>query len=153
MSHEPTLRSGFLRSLTRFPERPCLAIGDETLTVTLSSPTGGAAYMAKLEADLKPSGATIATVIGRYYAMDRDKRWERNKLAWDAIVLGRGEVRSDTPRSAILAAYERDPRGVAHVDADFLAAHDFRRDWRGFRWADRSTRVWWALQLVQIEPA
>ena len=32
MSHEPTLRSGFLRSLARFPERPCLAIGDETLT-------------------------------------------------------------------------------------------------------------------------
>ena len=36
----------------------------------------------------------IATVIGRYYAMDRDQRWERNKLAWDAIVLGRGPVSS-----------------------------------------------------------
>lgn len=76
-----------------------------------TSPTGGAGYLAKLETDLKPSGATIATVIGRYYAMDRDKRWDRNKLAWDAIVLGRGETRSDTPRSAIQAAYERDPRG------------------------------------------
>jgi 2,3-bisphosphoglycerate-independent phosphoglycerate mutase len=53
------------------------------------------AYWKKL--DLKPSGAKIATVIGRYYAMDRDKRWERNKLAWDAIVLGRGEVRTDRP--------------------------------------------------------
>ena len=76
-----------------------------------TSPTGGAGYLAKLETDLKPSGATIATVIGRYYAMDRDKRWDRNKLAWDAIVLGRGETRTDTPRSAIQAAYERDPRG------------------------------------------
>jgi 2,3-bisphosphoglycerate-independent phosphoglycerate mutase len=76
-----------------------------------TSPTGGAAYMAKLEADLKPSGAQIATVIGRYYAMDRDKRWERNKLAWDAIVLGRGEVRSDAPSAAVKAAYPSDPRG------------------------------------------
>jgi bisphosphoglycerate-independent phosphoglycerate mutase (AlkP superfamily) len=47
------------------------------------------------------SGAKIATVIGRYYAMDRDKRWERNKLAWDAIVLGRGEVRTDRRSAAV----------------------------------------------------
>jgi len=76
-----------------------------------TSPKGGAGYLAKLETDLKSSGAKIATVIGRYYAMDRDTRWDRNKLAWDAIVLGRGEMRTDTPRSAIQAAYERDPRG------------------------------------------
>ena len=76
-----------------------------------TSPTGGSGYMAKLETDLKPSGAKIATVIGRYYAMDRDKRWDRNKLAWDAIVLGRGEMRTDSPRSALQTAYERDPRG------------------------------------------
>jgi 2,3-bisphosphoglycerate-independent phosphoglycerate mutase len=76
-----------------------------------TSPTGGAAYLAKLEKDLVPSGAKIATVIGRYYAMDRDKRWERNKLAWDAIVLGRGELRSDAPSAAVQAAYPSDPRG------------------------------------------
>lgn len=76
-----------------------------------TSPTGGAAYLAKLEKDLVPSGAKISTVIGRYYAMDRDKRWERNKLAWDAIVLGRGEVRTDTPSAAVKAAYPNDPRG------------------------------------------
>src|ERR1700728_3829363 len=57
-----------------------------------TSPKGGAAYVNKLESDLVSSGGKIATVIGRYYAMDRDKRWERNKLAWDAIVLGRGEA-------------------------------------------------------------
>jgi 2,3-bisphosphoglycerate-independent phosphoglycerate mutase len=76
-----------------------------------TSPTGGAAYMAKLEKDLAPSGAKIATVIGRYYAMDRDKRWERNKIAWDAIVLGRGEQRTDTPSAAVQAAYASEPRG------------------------------------------
>ena len=76
-----------------------------------TSPTGGAGYLAKLEADLEPSGATIATVIGRYFAMDRDKRWDRNKLAWDAIVLGRGEVRSDTPSAAVKETYAKEPRG------------------------------------------
>ncbi|HSJ01660.1 MAG TPA: 2,3-bisphosphoglycerate-independent phosphoglycerate mutase [Verrucomicrobium sp.] len=76
-----------------------------------TSPKGGAAYVAKLEKDLVPSGAKIATVIGRYYAMDRDKRWERNKLAWDAIVLGRGEVCEGSPSEAITAAYPLDPRG------------------------------------------
>ncbi len=76
-----------------------------------TSPTGGAAYLAKLESDLQPSGAQIATVIGRYYAMDRDKRWERNKIAWDALVLGRGETRSDRPSEAVRAAYAAEPRG------------------------------------------
>ncbi|MBV6501564.1 MAG: 2,3-bisphosphoglycerate-independent phosphoglycerate mutase [Prosthecobacter sp.] len=76
-----------------------------------TSPTGGVAYLSKLENDLKPSGARIATVIGRYYAMDRDKRWERNKIAWDAIVLGRGEFRTDTPSAATQAAYANEKRG------------------------------------------
>jgi 2,3-bisphosphoglycerate-independent phosphoglycerate mutase len=76
-----------------------------------TSPKGGAAYVRKLEADLVPTGAKIATVIGRYYAMDRDTRWERNKLAWDAIVLGRGEAISGAPSDAIAAAYAAEPRG------------------------------------------
>src|SRR5580700_5301181 len=76
-----------------------------------TSPTGGAGYLAHIEAGLKPSGAVIATVIGRYFAMDRDKRWERNKLAWDAIVLGRGPVSNDTPSAAVKAAYAKEPRG------------------------------------------
>ncbi len=76
-----------------------------------TSPKGGAAYVAKLEKDLVASGAKIATVIGRYYAMDRDKRWDRNKLAWDAIVLGRGEKCHGSPSAAITSAYDKDARG------------------------------------------
>jgi 2,3-bisphosphoglycerate-independent phosphoglycerate mutase len=76
-----------------------------------TSPTGGVEYLAKLERDLAPTGAKIVTVIGRYYAMDRDKRWERNKLAWDAIVLGRGEQRGDSPSEAVRQAYVNEPRG------------------------------------------
>jgi 2,3-bisphosphoglycerate-independent phosphoglycerate mutase len=48
----------------------------------------------------------IATVSGRYYAMDRDQRWDRTQRAFDAIVLGRGEQASD-PLAAVRASYER----------------------------------------------
>lgn len=112
-----------------------------------TSPTGGAAYMARLEADLAPSGASIATVIGRYYAMDRDTRWERNKLAWDAIVLGRGEVRTDAPSAAVQAAYPSDPRGDEFMQPMIFAhANEQRiRDgdvvlWFNFR-ADRARQL------------
>ena len=71
-----------------------------------ASPTGGAGSLAEIEGPLQRSGARIATVIGRYYAMDRDRRWERNKLAWDAIVLGRGEARSEQPSAALTSRYQ-----------------------------------------------
>jgi 2,3-bisphosphoglycerate-independent phosphoglycerate mutase len=54
-----------------------------------TSPTGGRAYVAELEAHLRALDVgRIASVSGRYYAMDRDKRWERTRLAFDAIVHG-----------------------------------------------------------------
>jgi 2,3-bisphosphoglycerate-independent phosphoglycerate mutase len=56
-----------------------------------TSPTGGADFLATLQRELQPTGARIVTVVGRYYAMDRDKRWERTKLAWDAIAFGKGK--------------------------------------------------------------
>jgi 2,3-bisphosphoglycerate-independent phosphoglycerate mutase len=76
-----------------------------------TSPTGGAGYLQKLEVALSICEAKIATVIGRYFAMDRDKRWERNKIAWDAIVLGRGSVEHVSPSEAARAAYAKEPRG------------------------------------------
>jgi 2,3-bisphosphoglycerate-independent phosphoglycerate mutase len=57
-----------------------------------TSPTGGAGYLKICEEKLQKSGAQIVTVVGRYFAMDRDRRWDRTKKAWDAIVLGRGEI-------------------------------------------------------------
>ena len=57
-----------------------------------ASPTGGAAYLKMCTEELQKSGARIVTVVGRYFAMDRDRRWDRTKKAWDAIVLGQGEV-------------------------------------------------------------
>jgi 2,3-bisphosphoglycerate-independent phosphoglycerate mutase len=70
-----------------------------------TSPTGAKGYLAWCEEGLAPSGARIATVVGRYHAMDRDKRWDRSKLAWDAIVLGRGEARDDAPSAAVAEKY------------------------------------------------
>ncbi len=70
-----------------------------------TSPTGGADSLATVAAQIDPTGAKIATVIGRYFAMDRDERWDRNKLAWDAIVLGRGPTSDQTPSGAVAARY------------------------------------------------
>jgi 2,3-bisphosphoglycerate-independent phosphoglycerate mutase len=53
-----------------------------------TSPNGGRGYVRDLEAVCAETGAKVASVSGRYYAMDRDKRWERVKLAYDAIVTG-----------------------------------------------------------------
>jgi 2,3-bisphosphoglycerate-independent phosphoglycerate mutase len=71
-----------------------------------TSPTGGAEYLSTVRHAIAPSGAVIATVIGRYFAMDRDKRWERTKLAWDAIVLGQGEKSDEAPEVAVKQRYQ-----------------------------------------------
>ena len=73
-----------------------------------TSPTGGADYLTTCAAQLAQSGARIITVVGRYFAMDRDRRWDRIKLAWDAIVLGRGEICEDTPSAAVSRHYAKD---------------------------------------------
>jgi len=71
-----------------------------------SSPTGGREYLKTCEEQLQKSGARIVTVVGRYFAMDRDRRWDRTKKAWDAVVLGRGEVCKDSPPQALSRHYK-----------------------------------------------
>src|SRR5437762_604714 len=71
-----------------------------------TSPTGGADYLKNCEKELPKSGAQIVTVIGRYFAMDRDRRWDRTKKAWDAIVLGRGEICKESPSPALKRHYD-----------------------------------------------
>ncbi len=118
-----------------------------------TSPTSGADYLATVEKGIAGTAAKVATVIGRYFAMDRDKRWERNKLAWDAIVLGRGPVSTLTPSEAIRAAYPTDPRGDEFLqpiifetrDAGIAATEQRMRDgdvvlWFNFR-ADRARQL------------
>jgi 2,3-bisphosphoglycerate-independent phosphoglycerate mutase len=70
-----------------------------------TSPTGGSGFLRTCEKELEHSGAQIITVIGRYFAMDRDRRWDRTKKAWDAIVLGRGELCKSSPAAAVKRQY------------------------------------------------
>src|SRR5207244_5754925 len=52
------------------------------------------------------SGGQIGTVVGRYFAMERDRRWDRNKKAWDAIGHGQGEQVKTSPAEAVAAKYK-----------------------------------------------
>ncbi|MEI4473506.1 2,3-bisphosphoglycerate-independent phosphoglycerate mutase [Frigidibacter sp. MR17.24] len=70
------------------------------------APSSAAGFVADLVARL-PAGATVATVIGRYYAMDRDNRWERVGRAYDAMVKAEGGTATDAV-AAVEAAYARD---------------------------------------------
>ncbi len=68
------------------------------------APSSAAAQVAELERALPP-GAKIVTVIGRYFAMDRDNRWERVEQAFRAIVQGQGVATAATAQEAIAAGY------------------------------------------------
>jgi len=58
-------------------------------------PHSGKGFLSELEGHISGKGGQIASVIGRYYSMDRDKRWERVKLAYDLLVKGSGKEVSD----------------------------------------------------------
>ena len=70
-------------------------------------PESGAGYLEQLQKEIRQIGVgTIASVSGRYYAMDRDKRWDRIERAFGAMVLGNGEKFAD-PVAAVKRSYER----------------------------------------------
>jgi len=72
-------------------------------------PDSGAGYLEEVEGWLAEHGGRVATVCGRYFAMDRDRRWERTQAAYDALVHGRSdEPAAGTGEAAVRAAHERD---------------------------------------------
>ncbi|ELY58779.1 2,3-bisphosphoglycerate-independent phosphoglycerate mutase [Natronolimnohabitans innermongolicus] len=74
-----------------------------------TSPTGGREYLETLEDVIDEHGTgRVATVSGRYYAMDRDQNWERTKRAYDAIVHREAEYEADSAVDAVEASYDRD---------------------------------------------
>ncbi len=102
-------------------------------------PTSGISYVQQLLTYLQQKQyGRLATIMGRYYAMDRDKRWERTKLAFEAMVLGKGE-KSSNPMETIKKRYEHDEtdeflrpiivdeEGLIR-DRDTLIFFDFRAD-------------------------
>jgi len=60
-----------------------------------TDPMGGYEYIKDLQSSLVETGGEIASVVGRYYSMDRDNRWERIKLAYDLLVKGEGKKSTD----------------------------------------------------------
>ena len=71
-------------------------------------PTSGKGFLSELESKMKEIGVgKIATISGRYYAMDRDKRWDRLEKAYNAMVLGEGET-AESAESCITASYAND---------------------------------------------
>ncbi|WP_186757353.1 2,3-bisphosphoglycerate-independent phosphoglycerate mutase [Echinicola salinicaeni] len=85
-----------------------------------TDPKSGLGFLEQVQNHCENSTGKIASVIGRYYAMDRDKRWERVKLAYDAMVLGEGEKSKDI-LSSIRKSYANGVtdefiRPIVHVD-------------------------------------
>ncbi len=86
-----------------------------------TDPHSGKGFIESLEKHLDGRKGTVATVVGRYYAMDRDKRWERVKVAYDALVEGVGEPATDMA-AAVQKSYDADVtdefiKPIVRVDA------------------------------------
>lgn len=108
-----------------------------------TDPKSGLGFIKQLQEHLNKSVGKIATVSGRYYAMDRDKRWERVRLAYDAMVKGTGEKATDA-LAAVEQAYAagvtdefikptvivgEDQRPLKTIkDGDFALCFNFRTD-------------------------
>ncbi len=118
-----------------------------------TDPHSGKGYVEDLQRRLDELGAgRIATVMGRYYGMDRDKRWDRNEKAWNAIVEADG-ARADDPIAAIQASYDT---GVTDefmlpvvVSGDRVEDGDSVFFWN-FR-ADRGRQLTWAFMDPDFE--
>ncbi len=72
-----------------------------------TDPRSGKGFIEQLQAHCAKSSGVIASIIGRYYAMDRDKRWERVKVAYDLLVKGEGEQATDMVQ-AVQQSYDAD---------------------------------------------
>jgi 2,3-bisphosphoglycerate-independent phosphoglycerate mutase len=126
-------------------------------------PNSGRDYVRQLQQKMRELGVgEIATVVGRYYAMDRDNRWERVQLAYNALVHGEAENRSNDPVAALQASYEQgvtdefvkptvitrgsglsaQPVGLIH-DEDAVIFYNFR--------ADRARQMTLALESPEFD--
>mgnify|MGYP000228944710 CR=1 FL=1 len=106
-----------------------------------TDPYSGKGFIERLEKHMRErSTGVVASIVGRYYAMDRDKRWERVKVAWDMMVHGKGRRASD-PVAAVEALYAAgetdeflkpqvfgDPADVCVRNGDGIFFINFRAD-------------------------
>jgi len=108
-----------------------------------TDPRSGLGFIRELQEHLDKSVGKIATVSGRYYAMDRDKRWERVRLAYDGLVNGQGEraasglaaveqayaagITDEFIRPTVIAGKDQQPVGIIR-DGDSVICFNFRTD-------------------------
>ncbi|MCA8914254.1 MAG: 2,3-bisphosphoglycerate-independent phosphoglycerate mutase [Planctomycetes bacterium] len=117
-----------------------------------TNPHGAVEYVDKLMEKMAQTGiGRVATVCGRYYAMDRDKRWDRTEKAWDVYTLGEGEIVPDA-LEAIRESYKAGvtdefitPKLITEHGRPLSLIHDGDVVlWFNFR-ADRARQFCWAL--------
>lgn len=84
-------------------------------------PKSGAGFVKKLLQHIEGTNATLTSMIGRYYAMDRDKRWERIKKAYDVLTQGLGEYTSD-PVTSLHQSYAK------NITDEFIEPYLLNRD-------------------------
>jgi 2,3-bisphosphoglycerate-independent phosphoglycerate mutase len=134
------------------------------------APSSAAEFVAALMVSL-PAGARVATLTGRYWAMDRDNRWERVARAYEVIVQAKGEI-ADTPQAAVALSYAKGetdefiaPTVIGTYagarDGDGLFCLNFRADRAreilaalgqpDFDAFDTGTRPKWAVMLGMVE--
>ncbi|MCQ2132775.1 MAG: 2,3-bisphosphoglycerate-independent phosphoglycerate mutase [Bacteroidaceae bacterium] len=104
-----------------------------------TDPKSGKGFIADLSRKCEETGCTIASIIGRFYAMDRDKRWERVKVAYDLLVKGEGKQATDMVQ-AMQESYDENvtdefilPINNANVDGtikegDVVIFYNYRND-------------------------
>lgn len=68
-------------------------------------PKSGKGFVEEIQSHLEKTDGKLASIVGRYYAMDRDKRWERTKIAYDLLVHGKGK-RTENPIAAVQESYD-----------------------------------------------
>ena len=120
-----------------------------------TAPRSGRGFLADLTIELDEIGAgQIATVCGRYWAMDRDKRWDRVKRAWDMLVSGKGGATATDAHTAMANSYDKDisdefvePTIILTDEGNPVAtiAEDDSIFFWNFR-ADRARELTWAFQ-------
>jgi 2,3-bisphosphoglycerate-independent phosphoglycerate mutase len=130
---------GHLQALIRL----CKQLGAKPLLHMITdgrdtAPRAALSYLPQVEPLLHEAGGAVASIVGRYYAMDRDCRWERTELAWRAYVLGKGH-NARSASSAIRSAYARGdgdefirpillPAFQAMGQDDSVISFNFRKD-------------------------
>jgi 2,3-bisphosphoglycerate-independent phosphoglycerate mutase len=103
-----------------------------------AAPQSALEYLGMIEPHLHEAGGAVASIMGRYYAMDRDHRWDRTELAWRTLVSGKAE-KANSAHSAICSAYAAGdtdefirpiklPTFMPLAEGDQIISFNFRKD-------------------------